>query len=502
MVKQQMQNKAEYKIAIIGGGFGGLGAAIRLLEQGERNFILFERAEEVGGTWRDNIYPGCACDVPSNLYSFSFEQNPSWSRLFPRQPEILDYLKHCVDKYDLKEFIQYNTAVDRLVFNEEEGYWQIEDQNGKQYSARMIVAATGPLNRPNYPKIDGLKSFAGPMFHSSHWDYSVDLKDKRVAVIGTGASAIQFVPEIAKEVKQLYVFQRTAPWIVPRPDKEVSTAMKQRFKHYPFLQNLVRTLIYWTFELRVFGFLGNKGIRRFMTRRSLDHLEALIPHDELRAKLTPKFEIGCKRVLVSDDYYPALMQDNVDLVTEAITSVSENCIHTADGQERPIDVLILGTGFQAAEYNIEIAVKGLQGQNLNEQWAGTGPQAYSGTTVSGFPNLLFLVGPNTGLGHNSIVHIIESQLNYVLDYLRILENSAPSAYLDVKPEAQEEFNADIQKKLANTVWQIGGCKSWYQMDSGKNTTLWPGSTVKFRKMTRKVKLQDYQLIANHETVDA
>ena len=348
MVKHQNSNTAEHEVAIIGGGFGGLGTAIRLLQEGKDNFILFERAKEIGGTWRDNIYPGCACDVPSNLYSFSFEQNPEWSRLFPRQPEILDYLNHCVDKYNLKPYIRCNTAITKLEFDEQEGFWRIYDQHGQCFTARLVVSATGPLNRPNIPDIKGLNNFKGPYFHSSEWDYSVDLKNKTIGVIGTGASAIQFVPEIAPEVKQLYLFQRTPPWIVPRPDKEVSGWKKRLYRRFPLLQHLVRSMIYWTFEFRVLGLMGNRRILNYMSKLSREHLEEQVTDPDLLEKLRPNYEIGCKRVLVSDNYYPTLARENIELVTEGIQEIKTNGILSKTEVERNIDVLIFATCFHAA----------------------------------------------------------------------------------------------------------------------------------------------------------
>ncbi len=487
--------KADVDVAIIGAGFAGLGAAVRLKQRGNTSFVIFERANEVGGTWRDNVYPGCACDVPSHLYSLSFAPNPGWSRTYSPQPEILSYLKTVVETYQLKPSIRYNTEIIRTEFSESTGFWTLTDRAGTSLTARVVIGAIGPLNRPSIPPLTGLNTFAGRTFHSSNWDHTYDLTDKRVAVIGTGASAIQIVPQIAPVVHQLTIFQRTAPYVTPRLDRVITPFEQWLFQRLPITRKAYRGFIYWINELRGLSFLGNETFNRLGTKQAIKHLEAAISDPELRRKATPNYKLGCKRVLVSDDYYPALTRPNVELVTERITEVRPNAILASDGTEYPTDTLIFSTGFVASEIISDLNVIGRNGRNLFQQWLTSGPEAHYGLTVSGYPNLLFLVGPNTGLGHNSIVHMIESQVNYVISYLNLLDKAGPGAFLDVKPEAQQSYNADIQQKLTKTVW-ASGCQSWYLDSRGKNTTLWPALTVAYRKATRRVNPADYTVVSS------
>jgi cation diffusion facilitator CzcD-associated flavoprotein CzcO len=490
--QQQTMTKPDVDIAIIGAGFAGLGAAIRLLGAERYSFVVFERADEVGGTWRENTYPGCACDIPSHLYSFSFAPNPNWSRKFSPQPEILAYLKNCVSQYGLQKYIRYNTDIIRTNFLEEPGYWQLTDRAGNKLTARVVVGATGPLNRPSVPKLKGSEVFEGQMFHSANWDHSVDLAGKRVAVVGTGASAIQIVPEVAKIASQLYIFQRTAPYVAPRLDRPVSPFWQGVYRRFPAAQKIHREFLYGIRELLGGSFLGNDTLNKFGTTQTRKHLEAAITDPELRRKATPNYKMGCKRVLVSDDYYPALALPNVELVTDRIGELSATGIIASDGTERPVDVLIFSTGFVVADIISDLQITGLNGRNLFAEWLKTGAEAYQGITAEGYPNLLFLLGPNTGLGHNSVVHMVESQLNYLLDYLRLLDQAGPGAYLDVKPEAQRAFGNAIQEKLKGTVW-ASGCASWYHNEAGRNTTIWPDLNSAYRKLTRQVKQQDYDV---------
>ncbi len=480
-------------VAIIGAGFSGLAAAVRLQERGNPSFIVFERAAAVGGTWRDNTYPGCGCDVRSHLYSFSFNPNPGWSRVYSKQPEIQQYLVETVSKFGLAPHIRYNTEIIRTEFSEETGRWTLTDRAGQQTTARAVIGATGPLNRPSIPKIKGLETFGGKAFHSSNWDHSCDLTGKRVAVIGTGASAIQIVPEIAPIAGQLTVFQRTPPYITPKPDRPIKAWEKRLFTALPVAQQAKRSLIYWLNELVGTGFLGNKTISKLGTETALKHLESQITAPELRRKLTPNYQLGCKRVLVSNDYYPALTRPNVSLETERIAEVTPTGIVTTDGKMHPTDVLIFGTGFVAADIIADLHIVGREGRVLFDEWAKTGPEAYYGITTSGYPNLFFLVGPNTGLGHNSIIHMIESQMNYIMDCLDVLDTAGPDAFLDVKPDVQQAHNADLQAQLQKTVW-ASGCQSWYQDSRGKITTIWPALTVTYRKLTKRVNPADYALV--------
>ncbi len=485
--------KPDFEVGIIGAGFGGLAMALRLQKEGRESFVIFERANEVGGTWRDNTYPGCACDVPSHLYSLAAEPNPDWSRAYSQQPEILNYLKNCVDRNNLKPKIRFNSEVVSAVFDKQNGFWKITDQHGESITARLVVSATGPLNRPNIPKIEGIENFKGLAFHSSAWPENLDLRNKNVAVIGTGASVIQIVPSIAPIIKNLTVFQRTAAWVTPRNDRAISGFEKALFKIFPPARKLYREAIYWFSELVGLSFLGNKTIRSIATKQAITHLESTIKDIELRKKLTPNYEIGCKRVLVSDDYYPAFNRPNVALETQGIKEITNTGIITENGEETPFDVIVFGTGFIASEILIDTKIIGLNDRDLIEEWKKFVPEAYLGISVSGFPNMKFLLGPNTGLGHNSVVHIMESQVNYIMDYLEKIEKISPTAYFDVLPESQVSYNQDLQEKLKTTVW-ASGCSSWYQTSKGHNSSILPELSVTYRKKTKQVNLQDFQLL--------
>ena len=483
--------KWDVEFAIIGAGFSGLGMAVRLKQAGYDSFLIFERADELGGTWRDNIYPGCACDIPSIVYSFSFDQNPNWSRKYPTQPELLAYLKACAQKFNIRQQIRFNAEVNCLTFNEADGVWLVETADGQQLTARFVVSAIGPLNRPNIPPIPGLDSFPGPQFHSSEWDPQFDPAGQRIAAVGTGASAIQFIPQLAQTAVQLTVFQRTPPWIVPRDDFAISERRKRLFQQFPVLQKIARFIRYWKLEIGVLGFLGNERVNQLATNMALEHMKSQIPDPELRQKVTPDYAFGCKRALVSDDYYPALMQPNVELVTSGLTAVDGNRVIDRYGTAREVDAIIFGTGFVAAELLIDMVIEGRNGRLLLDEWQQTGPEAYMGISVSGFPNLFWLLGPNTGLGHNSVMLMVEAQYNYILDYVSRLEQQQ-RPFFDVTPQAQAQFVADTQQKLAQTVWQSGGCSSWYQMASGKNSTLWPGSTFGYRAQTKQIDIEAFE----------
>ena len=491
-----MPTTTDYDVAIIGAGFAGLTAAIRLQQRGSTSFVVFERAAGVGGTWRENVYPGCAVDIPAPLYSMSFAPNPNWSRLYSGQPEILAYLQDTVRRFALEQHIRFETEIIKTEFQREQGVWHLTDRAGRLTTARVVLVAIGPLNRPAVPRLPGLESFRGHTFHSARWDHSYDLTGKRVAVVGTGASAIQFIPEIAPRVARLSVFQRTAPWVLPRPDREFSERERGWFRRLPLWQKALRTLIYWRLELQGLVFLGNERLGRVAAGVAGHHRhKALKHHPELERKATPDYKIGCKRVLLSNDYFPALTRPNVELITAPIREVTPTGIITDDGQTHDIDLLIFGTGFVASSILVDMQVRGLGGRSLLEEWQQAMPEAYQGTAVAGFPNLLFLVGPNTGLGHNSLVHIMESQVNYVLDYLRLLDAAGPRAYLDVKADAQRRHNEALQAKLGTTVW-ASGCRSWYLNAQGKNTTLLPDLTVTFRRATKRVKREDYFLVVD------
>jgi cation diffusion facilitator CzcD-associated flavoprotein CzcO len=451
--------------------------------------VIFERASDLGGTWRDNTYPGCQCDVESNLYSYSFAPSPTWSRTYAPQPEIWDYLRACAEKFQLAPHIRYGHEVVSATWDEAAARWEIETAGGS-FTAEVLVAAAGPLSEPSLPNIPGLSEFPGTRFHSANWDHGVDLAGKRVAVIGTGASAIQFVPRIQPQVAQLNLFQRTPPWVLPHRDRKVRGMARTLYSAVPGWQRLVRSFVYWSRELFVIPFM-KPSPNSMPERLARAHLEKQVADPDLRDRLTPRYAIGCKRILISNDYYPAIQRSNVELVTDDIREVRGRSIVTADGVEREVDVIILATGFRVTEMPFANMVVGRDGKCLGEQWSGS-PTAYRGTAVAGFPNLFQLLGPNTGLGHTSVLLMLEAQLGYVMRCLRHLERSGMAA-IEVRAEAQEAFNADVQARLRDTVWNAGGCRSWYLDRTGKNTTIWPGTTWSFMGLLRGFDAAAYHL---------
>ncbi|CAM2174478.1 Baeyer-Villiger monooxygenase [Paraburkholderia sacchari] len=481
------------RIAIVGSGFAGIGMAIRLRRMGIETFTLYEAAASLGGTWRDNAYPGAACDVPSHLYSFSFEPNPNWTRTYAPQHEILDYLRHCAHKYGVERYIEYRSRVSAARFDAGRSAWLIEiERDGVLHTveADLLIAANGPLSRPALPAIEGLERFEGARFHSARWDHDYALDGKRVAVIGTGASAIQFVPMIQPRVAQLTVFQRTAPWIMPRRDRAIGARTRWVYRHVPLARRFARAAIYWQLESRALGFVVDRRLLNAPTKFARNYLAYKVKDPALRAKLTPDHVLGCKRVLLSSHYFPAISQPNVDLVTEPIREVVADGIITADGVHRAFDAIVCGTGFQVNDVDAPFRVTGLDGADLGTAWRRDGPEAYLGTTVAGFPNFFIIVGPNTGLGHNSMIYMIESQVRYIADCIEALRRRRART-MTVRPEVQRAFNAQLQAQLARTVW-TSGCHSYYQTMSGKVTSLWPGFTFTFRRRTRRVRERDYE----------
>src|SRR6266508_721998 len=474
-------DSSHLRVAIVGAGFGGLGAAIRLKQEGIDDFLVFERAGDVGGTWWDNSYPGCACDVPSHLYSFSFAPNPRWSRSFSAQPEIWAYLRDCARRFGILPHLRLGHEVLRAGWDDGPQHWRVETSGGT-WTADVLVAASGPLSQPKVPALPGLDGFEGTVFHSARWDHDHDLTGRQVAVVGTGASAIQFVPEIQPRVGRLRIFQRTAPWVLPRRDRALTGAERWLFRTVPATQRLARSSIYWTRESWTLGFLHPRAMR-LPQRVARRHLRTAIPDPALRARLTPDYTLGCKRVLLSNDYLPALARPNVEVVTAGIREVRPHGILTDNGVEHPADTIIFGTGFHVSDSPVGALVRGRDGRTLAEAWEGS-PKAFLGTTVAGFPNLFLLLGPNTGVGSTSVILMIEAQVEYLLRVLGIMRD-AGVAEVEPRPEAQRAFVADVDARVRPTVWSAGGCASWYIVRTGRISAIWPGFAWAYRRRTRR-----------------
>jgi len=478
------------ELAIVGAGFGGLCLAVKLLEAGIDDFVILEKDYEVGGTWRDNTYPGAECDVQSHLYSYSFAGKPDWSQRYAGWQEIQQYILDVTQRYGLRRYVRFGQEVSGAHFDERRGSWVVGLRSGAAISARHFVLATGPLHVPQFPSIPGLERFRGKVFHSARWDHGYDLRGKRVASIGTGGSAIQYCPEIAPAVAQLHVYQRTAAWVIPRDTRRYSEGAKRRFARFPWWRKLHRARLYWTNESRVWP-VFHAGLSRLFESHARRFLRREVHDPALARRLEPDYRIGCKRVLVSNAWYPMFNRPNVALVTDAIREVTEHGIVTADGVERPVDCIILGTGFvtDPRMYMRDFPVTGLPGHTLAADWRA-GAEAYYGVTVSGYPNMFQLLGPNSGLGHNSVIFMIECQVHYLLECLRELRTRS-AAWLEVDAGAQARFNERVQQALAGTVWS-SGCRSWYQQADGRNFTIWPFSTWRYWYETRRVRLDDYR----------
>jgi cation diffusion facilitator CzcD-associated flavoprotein CzcO len=489
-----------HRVVIVGSGFAGLGSAIRLRQRGEHDFVLLERAEALGGTWRDNSYPGCACDVPSHLYSFSFALNPDWTRLCSPQAEIQAYLERVAGEHGIPPHIRFSHEMLESAWSEEHQHWQIHTSAG-DFTADILISGMGGLSEPALPKLEGLQSFQGTTFHSAQWNHEHDLAGERVAVIGTGASAVQFIPEIQAEVGELQVYQRTAPWIVPRNNAKINPRLRQLFQRFPPAMKLVRGVLYWSAELLVLGLAKEPRLMRILERVAEKNLVRQVPDAALRAKLKPSYRLGCKRILFTDCYLPALAKPNVEVVDSPIREVRAHSIVTEDGSEHGVDTIIFGTGFHVTDQPLIDRVRGKDGRLLAEHWQGT-MAAFNGTTVTGFPNLFILLGPYTGLGHTSIVIMIEAQIEYVMKALDALDEHRMAA-VDVRPEAQQAFVAEMNKMAQGTVWTAGGCKSWYLDSHGNASTIWPDFTFRFRARTKRFDTGDYDMLPRtpHPTGD-
>ena len=481
------RTKYNFRIVIVGCGFGGIAMAIALKKAGISSFSIIEKSDDIGGVWRDNGYPGAACDVPSRLYSYSFEQNYNWSESFAPQREIHDYLRRCAEKYGVRPHIRFGTEIESAAFDEGAGSWMLKTTAGERIEADIFISAMGLFNRAKLPDIPGRDDFAGMSFHSSHWNHEYALDGKSVAVIGTGASAIQFVPEIARQVKHLAVFQRTPHYIMPKEKRGSSPAERSWFQRQALGRALERFKIFLNME---------KGTRRRSSipkteaaeQVFLKSLERQVPDPVLRQKLTPDYHLGCKRVLRSDDWYPALQRSNVDLIDTPIDKIDQTGIQTGGGQKRDVDAIIYGTGFTPTDFLSPVRLTGLTGVELNQAWRD-GAEAYLGITVTGFPNFFMMYGPNTNLS-GSIIFMLESQARYIVRCIRSLHRHR-ARYMAVNAAAQRRLNAEIQSRIAETVIMDDNCHSYFKTASGKVTTQWPGYLTEYRLRTSRVRAGDY-----------
>ncbi|WP_327268618.1 NAD(P)/FAD-dependent oxidoreductase [Streptomyces sp. NBC_01218] len=488
-----MAQHEHVRVAVIGSGFGGLGAAVRLRREGITDFVVLERAGSVGGTWRDNTYPGCACDVPSHLYSFSFAPNSEWPRTFSGQEHIRAYLERVADTFGIRPHLRLNHEVTVMRWDTEAFNWVIETANGSTIVADVVVSATGPLSDPKMPDVPGLDTFPGEVFHSARWNHDYDLTGKRVAMIGTGASAIQIVPAIQPRVGRLTLFQRTPPWVMPRADRAIGKAERWLHRTVPVTGTARRGLLWGIRELQVSAFTKYPDGLGLIESIAKAGMARAIKDPALRAKLTPSYRIGCKRILLSSTYYPALARPNVDVVASGLAEVRGSTLVASDGTETEADAIVFGTGFHVTDMPIAERVVGADGTTLAETWKG-GMRSLRGATAAGFPNWMTIIGPNTGLGNSSMILMIESQLNYMADYLRQLKVLGAGTALAARPAAVDGWNDRVQQRMKRTVWNTGGCTSWYLDENGRNTTVWPGTTADFRRATRSVDLAEYDVI--------
>ncbi|HEX8102722.1 MAG TPA: NAD(P)/FAD-dependent oxidoreductase [Solirubrobacteraceae bacterium] len=477
-------------VAVVGAGFGGIGMAIRLRQAGIEDFVVLERAPDLGGTWYANTYPGCQCDVPANLYSFSFARNPDWRRSYPEQPQILEYLRRCARELGVEPHLHRETEMLDAAWDGDAQRWRVETSRGT-LDARVLVAAPGLLSEPVIPALPGLDGFAGKVFHSAAWDHEHDLSGERVALIGTGATAVQIAPKIRPRVGRLLVFQRTPPWVLPHVDRPVGRVLRSIYRRFPPLQRAARAGVYGLREQLVVSLVYAPRAGRLNELVARGHMRRQVRDPELRRRLTPGYAIGCKRILLSNKWYPTLTAPNTEVVSAGIASVSERAIVDTEGVAHPVDTIVFATGFSPSDPPIARRVRGRDGQTLSDVWAGS-PQAYKSTAVAGFPNLFLLYGPNLNLGHTSIVYMLESQIAYVLDALALMR-SRDAVAMEVRADVQAAWNAELQRRLAGTVWDTGGCGSWYLDANGRNSIQWPGFTFEFRRRTAAVEPAEYAL---------
>lgn len=486
-----VQDESDFPIAIIGAGFAGIGAAIQLLQAGIDSFTIFERAGEVGGTWRDNTYPGAACDVPSHVYSLSFEQNPNWSQRYATSGEIQAYLLDVVAKWDLRAHMRLDTEIVEARFDEDAGAWHLKTGFGDQFSARVVIAGVGGLVDPAYPEIPGMSEFEGEMMHTARWNHEVDLSGKQVSVIGTGASAVQVVPAIAPIVAFLTVFQRTPAWVVAKFDAFYPKWLKKLLARFPFLLRASRFVKYWVSEIRgPIVFYNSKLLSLIGVLLSKWNLRRQVKDPELRKKLTPTFQFGCKRVLVSDDYWATFERPDVELVTDTIERIEAKGVRTKDGRLHEADAIVLATGFKLGLVTAPFPIIGREGKTLDDAWSG-GAVAYKGMTVAGFPNWFILMGPNTGPGHTSVLVYTEAQIAHAIEAIQRIRNEGLK-YVEIRQDVQDRYNEGIQKRMKHMVW--GGCKSWYLNPDGSNHSLYPGFAAEYVLRARHFKPAEYEIV--------
>jgi cation diffusion facilitator CzcD-associated flavoprotein CzcO len=475
----------ETNVLVIGAGLSGIGAAIRLQQAGTTDLVVLEKADDLGGTWRDNTYPGCACDVPSALYSYSFAPKPTWTRAFARQAEIRGYLHDVADRFEVRDKIRFGVEVQRAQWHETSQRWHVDTNRGS-WSARAIVAAAGPWHEPLVPELPGLAGFQGEVFHSSRWRHDVDLTGRRVAVVGTGASAVQFVPEIAKRVDRLHLYQRTAQWVLPKPDGPIPPPIQRALTIVPGANAALRASQYAAMEALGVGF-RHPQLLRLVQQLGVAHLRATVRDRDLRRALTPDYTLGCKRLLMSNSYYPALTRSHVSVHPCALSEIRGNLVVGADGSQAQADVIILGTGFRLLDMPIAERLHDGDGRSLAEHWKGS-PQAYRGTSVAGFPNLFLILGPSLGTGHSSAFAISEAQIDHAVGAITHLANVGS---LSVRPDIQDEFNQQVQQALPGTVYNAGHCNSYYFDANGRNSFAWPWTTSRLKREVSHFDADDY-----------
>lgn len=488
--QQNAQPIHVYDTIVVGAGISGIAAAIKLKKANYDNYLVIEKADKVGGTWRDNTYPGCGCDVPSALYSFSFAPSSKWSHLFAKQPEILNYLEDVATEFDIRDKIEFNLELLNAKWNEQQAYWQLQTSKG-EYLAKTVVFSTGPITEATIPNIKGLDSFTGEMFHSARWKHDVDLTDKRIAVIGTGASAIQFVPQIQPFAKQLLVFQRTAPWVMPKPDFLLGDSAKRLIEKYPVIQKRWRGAVAGSLNVINFG-LRHPSLLEPVSYLSRKLLKRQVKDQTLLRAVTPNFTIGCKRLLFANNYYPALQQPNTELIPHGLVEIQGNTVIAANGERHEVDVIIWGTGFDVAHPPIGKQVSNAQGQVLADLWKDSSPEAYLGASIQGVPNAFLVLGPNI-LVYDSFIGIAEAQLDYIVDGLVKMNNLGLKRF-EIKKQVIDYHNIRVQKHLENTVFNSGGCKSYYLDQNGRNFAAWPWSLAELKDKLKNFDLTQYEIV--------